>query len=94
MSGVVAVLFSISTIEAVVAVFAFVLVLKRGYGRPGQQGRIVFFGHLALYWTTNVVLRLFFEYVGPSVWMTTWGAAVFLHLGGAEIADYYIKRFA
>lgn len=51
---------------------------RTGQGKR-RLGSVLWAVHSALYWTTNAVLRIGFDYVGPTVWFSAWGTMLAVH---------------
>ena len=71
------VLFTTTFIDAAVAIFALSFLLSKP--RVTSPAILLWVGHVALFWTVIFIMRLFFGYVGPSAWVSTWASLVWLH---------------
>ena len=87
-------LFSVTAVNAIAAIAAVIIIYKRFRGSPAYLAMLSWFGHSALYWSTLLVVRAFFQYTGPSVWVSTWAAAIFLHASLGIIGDRLARRAA
>lgn len=55
-------------------------------------GNLVWLGHCAVFFIVTSVLRIFFDYHGPSDIISIWGGALFLHGAFAIIGVVYIRN--
>lgn len=65
-------------------VFWLATILLVRQARRCHQGRrrlgsVLWTGHAAIYWTVNAVLRLFFGYAAPTLWVSAWASILFVH---------------
>ena len=89
-----AVLLSFSTLCAITYLVAFILIWREYRGKAPMVSMTLWFGHCALYWNSILIARIFFGYEGPSVFVTLWGGAVFLHGSLAVIFHFAAKALA
>ena len=47
--------------------------------RKRRLGSILWAVHSAIYWTVNAVLRIGFDYTGPTVWFSAWATVLAVH---------------
>ena len=85
---------TINVIASVSFIIAVFIIHGRFRGNPAYWAMVLWFGHAAVYWTTILALRVFTHYTGPSVWVSTWAAAVFLHASFAIIGDRIARKAA
>ena len=61
--------------------------------RKRRLGSVLWAAHVAVYWTTNAVLRLFFGYTAPTVWMSSWGTIIFVHAAISLLTMALLLRY-
>ena len=62
--------------------------------QAGQWAMFVWIAHVWLFFTVSTILRVFFAYSRPTLFMSMWASAVNLHALGALAMDgyYHLKR--
>ena len=60
----------------------------------GQRAMFVWVAHIWLFYCVSTVLRLLFDYRGPTVFMSAWSSAIYLHALGSMAMDsyYHLQR--
>lgn len=76
---------------AILAFAMFVVHVRRTRGARRFALMLLWLGHAALYWCTNMVMRLFFGYEGPSAAMTMWASTVQMQ-GFLSLIGYVLVR--
>ena len=61
----------------------------------GQRAMFVWVAYIWLFYFVSTVLRLFFDYRAPTLFMSAWSSAIYLHaLGSMAMDSYYHLRRA
>lgn len=85
---------SIVTVSALASYAAIVMaVLAEHYGSPSTYCKpvLIWVVHVALYWTVNIIVRLFWGYEGPSAFFSAWAGIVQLHALISIVAILWIR---
>lgn len=74
-------LIALSFIRVVLlAVAIYYLWLERPLGSPTFVNRALLVANLSVYSLFVLIARTFFEYVGPSAFVTSWSSAIYIHV--------------
>lgn len=74
------------------AAFYILLIAARengGYGR--RLSMIIWIGHVTVFWTTVVIMRFFFGFVGGSTLITLWSTVIYFHAAFAIFGESLVE---